>query len=107
MAVRLYSPKAVHRKVAHLEGVKAAVRAQAEKTGAKAEARLAAHRHSGNAKVEVTSGKVDSFVSLVDPAALSIEFGHFYTWFDEQSETERGKWVEGLHIITGAAGLRG
>lgn len=97
--VRLDPPKRFHRKVARLPGVKAAVRAQADRIGAKAEAHLASHRRTGNASIEIGQGSVDSTVSLVDSAAVSIEFGHWNVWTKTHTE--------GLYIISDAAGLRG
>ena len=65
--------------VAHLAGVIGAVRATAQAGGARAEALLAAHRVEGHARITVSSGDVDSFVSLDDTrgqrAAAAIEFG--------------------------------
>ncbi|WP_433038639.1 DUF5403 family protein [Actinomycetospora sp. CA-053990] len=83
--------------VAHLPGVIRSVRGEAEEIGARAGAQLSQHRATGNAEIEVSSGRVDSFVSLVDPAALSIEFGAF----NERAE----RYVPGLYIVTRAAGL--
>lgn len=100
----------MNRIVANLDGVRAAVAAEAEEIGARAEARLALHRQDGNARIEVkkTRGagfsKTDWFVSLVDSDnaksrgnAKAIEFGHFHNF--------SGKYIPGLYIITGAAGL--
>lgn len=61
--------------VAHLDGVIAAVAAEAAWRGARAEAILRAHFRTGASSIEVTHGAVDSWVSLVDDAAVSIEFG--------------------------------
>ncbi|GAB3475286.1 DUF5403 family protein [Amycolatopsis cihanbeyliensis] len=82
---------------AHLDGVVAAVREQAQKVGRNAEIRLTAHRDEGHAEITVTYGQVDSFVNLDDLAALSIEFGHVHN--------VTGRYVAGLYIITGAANL--
>lgn len=102
MAVRLISKTAMNHVISHLEGVKAAVYAEAVAISGRAEGRLAGHRFSGRAKVTVTQGDVDSFVNLEDPAAMSIEFGH---WVKGKYETAQPKFVAGLYIITGAAGL--
>ena len=88
--------------VAHLPGVKKAVRGKAEQIGSRASAFLAQHRVTGKSKIEVTSGKVDSFVSLVDPAAISIEFGR-RGFTDKRGHTVGP--AQGLYIITRAAGL--
>lgn len=95
--------KNAHKIVARDKGVKAAVRAKADELGVRARAMLAEHRDTGTAKIEVTSGKVDSFVSLVDAAAFPIEFGRAaYTTKDGH---EVGA-MQGLYIIHRAAGLR-
>ena len=61
--------------IAHLPGVTAEVRAHGEAMGARARARLAEHRETGASSIEVTHGATDTVVSLVDEAALAIEFG--------------------------------
>ena len=84
----------MNRVVSHLEGVKGAVRKEADGIGGRASATLEAHRFYGDAshaEIEVDTRDVDSIVSLVDEAAMSIEFG-----------TEH---MRGLYIVTGAAGL--
>lgn len=99
---RLISRTAMNHVVSHLPGVKAAVYFEARDIGARAEARLAMHKTTGNASISVTRGDVDSFVNLEDPAALSIEFGH---WVGGKYRRSTPKYVPGLYIITGAAGL--
>lgn len=89
-----------NRKIARLPGVRSSVRAHAQRIASKAEARLSHHHQTGAAHIEIDSGTVDSTVSLVDDAALSIEFGHYNIWSDLETRTA------GLYIITGAAGLR-
>lgn len=65
--------------VAHLPGVIGAVADTAKAGGRRAEGILAAHHHLGHARITVTHGSVDSFVSLDDTrgqhAAAAIEFG--------------------------------
>jgi hypothetical protein len=61
--------------VAHLPGVIGAVHDTAQDGARRAEAVLRAHFYRGQSEIEVTRGAVDSFVSLIDPAALSIEYG--------------------------------
>ena len=88
--------------VAHLPSVRAAVRAAAREIGARAEGNLAQHRHSGDAEIEVTYGRTDGHVSLVDEAAMSIEFGHF----TDNGETDATvTYVPGLRILRDAADL--
>ena len=65
--------------VAHLPGVIGAVASVAKAAGSRAEGLLASHRHLGHARIEVSHGDVDSFVTLSDErgqrAAAAIEFG--------------------------------
>jgi thymidylate synthase (FAD) len=51
-------------------------------------------RMDSHAQIEIRRYRVDTLVSLVDEAALSIEYGHFHN--------KTGRWVEGLYIITRA-----
>jgi hypothetical protein len=89
--------------VAHLPECRDACSDKAKQVGGVAEGRLAAHHDTGNASVSVTQGDVDSFVNLDDPAAASIEFGH---WVGGKFEDpDNPKFVPGLYIITGAAGM--
>lgn len=88
--------------VAHLPGVRAAVRATAREIGARARANLAQHRHEGDAEIEVTYGRTDAHVSLVDEAAMSIEYGHFTDTGEVDAEVT---YVPGLRILRDAADL--
>lgn len=68
--------KSTNRVVAHLDGVVDAVHGRAEILGARAEGILAQHRDTGQARIEVNRGRrTDSFVDLVDPAAVALEYG--------------------------------
>jgi hypothetical protein len=83
--------------IARLPEVRAAVMDAARAIAARAETLLAQHHQTGNARIEVTRGeRTDAFVSLVDEAAVSIEYGHV---------TKSGRVVAGLYIITRAANL--
>ncbi len=100
--------------VAKLPGVRDAVREVGGEIYWKAEANLAGHRHSGNARIEISD--TDYYphwgvtVSMIDekatnqggPGALAIEFGHFV-----RSANGFPRYVQGLHILGRAAGLRG
>jgi hypothetical protein len=104
MAVHLHSERRINRTVSRLPGVKAAIAAEATRIGARAKARLESHRDPTNAtdhQIEVDFGRVDAFVSLVGPAPLSVEFGHWYTGNLGGSP----KYVPGLYILMGASGL--
>ena len=89
--------KAMNIVVSHLDGVVASVAKEADGIGRIAQERLNDHRDTGDAQIEVTRGDVDSFVSLVDKNCLSIEFGHY--------TPNKKKYVAGLYIVSGAAGL--
>ena len=96
--VRLDSDRKLNTKVSRLPEVRAAVSEEAEERGNRASAKLASHFRTGRSSVAVEHGRVDSYIILRDESwqsAMSIEFGH--SW--------RGKHVNGLYIITGAAGL--
>lgn len=76
-------PDGLYEIVVRKPGVKAATKAAADETGARASSILAGHRHDGHARIEVTQGTVvDAFVNLVDPAAMSIEFGHMHAGWE-------------------------
>lgn len=99
MTVILY--RNLERTIAHLPGVKTAVRAEAEKLAGTARTRLAAHRITGTTQIEVTSGKVDSFVSMVGPGAVSIEYGR--SAFTRPDGRYVGA-MQGLYIISSLLG---
>ncbi|MBM7771236.1 MULTISPECIES: DUF5403 family protein [Actinokineospora] len=90
----------VHRRaadiVAHLPEVRAAVRDAADQVAQRARATLAAHRDTGTAAIETTRGRTDTTVSLVDDAALSIEYGH---------HAPDGTPIRGLRVLRDAADL--
>jgi hypothetical protein len=94
--IDLMPEKELNRKISHLPGVRKEVYDTAKEIGRIAESRLAPHRKSGNAKIEVSRGTVDAFASLVDPAALSIEFGHYLG--REELGTKR-QFIRGLHLF--------
>lgn len=105
--VTLIPQKKMNKTISNLPGVKGAVRAKAGEIGVRAEMRLAGHRVTGAAHIEVEHnfpgayGHIDSRVSLIDEAALSIEYGHHL--FVNGQRT--GKHIAGLYIVRGAAGL--
>ena len=86
--------------ISKIEGVQLAAYKEAQKIGKKASAILEGHRHPGDdthAEIKVERGDVDSYVSLVDPAARAIEYGH--------RDAKTGRPVKGLYIIHNAAGV--
>lgn len=88
-------------RVAHIRGVRREVRSEGNDIASRARTRLSAHRRTGALHIETEEGTTDVVVSLVDEgnsvAAAAIEFG----WTHPQS----GRWVEGLNILRGAAGI--
>lgn len=99
--VSLISERSINRIVARQCG--GATKAKADELGGRAEGILAAHRDTGEAKVEVTGGRVDAFVWLVDEAALSIEYGR------QAFTTDDGRRVgamQGLYILHRTVGMR-
>lgn len=67
----------------------------------KARANLAQHKKTGSHKVTQTKGKVDHYVNLEGPAALSLEEGHFVKGSYESAEPT---YVPGLNILKDAIG---
>ena len=88
--------------IAHMAGVKKAVQGEGREIAARAKANLAAHRDTGAAHIEVTKQDTDALVSLVDPAALSIEFGREAGV--DRSGRKQGA-MQGLHVLGRAADL--
>ena len=82
-------------KLARLPSVQASVHGRQAKIAAKARALFTSHDRPGGHSIKTHDGAVDAYVSLVGPAAVAIEFGHF---------TAKGdKYVNGLHIMGRAA----
>lgn len=79
-------------RLAHLPAVRAAVAAELRDRADRVEAVVAAHTATGAlaASLEVVVDRVDSTVSISDPAILAINYGH---------HTPDGRWVEGIHAI--------
>lgn len=96
--VYLLGQKRMNHVISHIDGVKRAVKNEADDIGNIARRRLNTEpkRRTGASQVVVSQGDTDAFVSLVDPAALSIEFGHYLG--SEELGTAR-KFVPGLHIF--------
>ncbi|MCU1675338.1 MAG: RoPhRER2 [Frankiales bacterium] len=88
----------INRTVAKMPGVFEAVLAEAHGIAGEAQALLAEHFRTGEAHIEVTKRRPDVLVELVDPAALSIEYGR------GPEENGQGA-MEGLHILGRAANL--
>lgn len=82
----------VNKTVAHLPGVKARVREELDQRAARVRAVVEAHRLTGalSRSLEVRTNKVDSTLTLEDPAVYAINYGHV---------AKDGSWVEGIHAI--------
>ncbi len=92
----VYGNRNLEKYLSRMPGVVGEVQAVAEELAQVARGELAKHRDTGAASIEVKLGHPDSIVSLVDEAALSIEFGH------GSYDTKDGRHVgasEGLHIM--------
>jgi hypothetical protein len=100
--VYLIPAEKMNRMLAKDQKVQAAVESAAKKIFRRATSYLNMHRDTGAAKIELERrknlryGHIDWFVSLVDEAALSIEFGHYVRISGGY------KRVDGLYIITQA-----
>lgn len=88
--------------IARNAGVQKAVLEEGKAIQGRAKADLAAHRAEGDARIEINHSRPDVWVSLVDEAALSIEYGRSEYTRDD-GVTVGG--MEGLYIITKAGGL--
>lgn len=93
------SRKQMNRIVSNLEGVKTSVYNRAVVIANRAYADLRSHFYEGESSISIERHKTDTIVSLVDPWAASIEFGH---WSVSPTQV---KWVRGLYIITRASGI--
>lgn len=97
--------KTANQRVARMKEVKKAVNDRAKVLGARARTLLASHRDTGSARITVTRGKVDSWVSLEDPNgnALAIEYGRAAG--TSSSGRSYGA-MQGLYILHRTIGLR-
>ncbi|MFB7672945.1 DUF5403 family protein [Kitasatospora purpeofusca] len=88
-------PRKINAMVAHLPGVRAAVRAELETRAARVAAVVAAHTRTGSLArgLKVTTDRTDSTVSISDPAILAINYGH---------TAPDGTPVPGIHAIEAA-----
>lgn len=99
---KLIGLEAMNRVVSHLDEVSRDVKDHAKVVGDAATGRLAAHEKTGEHKITVTHGEVDSFVNLEGVHPESVEFGH---WVEGKFKTDPPKFARGLYILTLSAGL--
>jgi hypothetical protein len=88
------------RTIAHSPEVEQALGDEAFKITVLARSKLASHFHDGDHRITQTKGKVDHFVNLEGPSALSVEEGHF------SGKGLNTVYVEGLHILRDSVGAR-
>ena len=79
--------------VAHLPGVKSAVKEELRGRARRVAAVVDAHRRTGQLKSGTGTGYTDSHVYLEDPVVHAINYGH---------RARDGSWVEGIHAIEAA-----
>ena len=94
--------RGVNAYIAHLDGVVGSVQAEGGVIAGKAKANLAAHRDTGAAHIELDREDTDAIISLVDEAAITIEYGR------EEGVDSIGRKqgaMQGLHILGRAAGI--
>lgn len=94
----MFLDRRLEKKIALLPGVRAEVVGEAQRMAVEARAALAPHRETGQARIQVRRRGPDAVVSLVDPWAIAIEFGH-----DEyvRSDGHRVGASEGIHVMRG------
>lgn len=97
--VKLYTR--LERVIANSEAVEGILGDETFEILNKARANLARHKKTGSHKVTQTKGKVDHYVNLEGPAALSLEEGHFVKGAYESTEPT---YVPGLNILKDAIG---
>jgi hypothetical protein len=102
--VNMRSQAFIVEEVAKLPGVRDAVREVGGEIYFRAEANLAGHRDTGAAHIEISdTDYYDHWgvtVSLIDEAALAIEFGHYV-----RMGNGFPRYVPGLKILRKAAGI--
>jgi hypothetical protein len=88
--------------VAHMRGVKKAVRVKRDEVAALARADLAGHRATGDHSIKTASEDTDGLVILEGRSPLSVEFGR--SAYVRSDGVHVGA-MEGLNILGRAAGL--
>lgn len=86
--------------IAHSDDIEAILGDEAFKVTTVARGKLAGHRKTGEHRITQTKGRVDHFVNLEGPSALSVEEGHW------AGEGVNKHWVEGLHVLRDSIGPR-
>lgn len=93
----LIPQREMNKVVSHLRPVTSATERTAREIAAIADARLAPHKKTfPGAHIVVSTVKPDAYASLVDKAALSIEFGHF---LGNRALGLKRRYIPGLHLF--------
>lgn len=87
------SQKSLNRMIGKLEGVQLELELEAFKIYDKAVALMAEHRKTGEHDITMSKGRIDHYVNLEGPGALSLEVGHF------DGYKGRRRFVEGIHVL--------
>lgn len=99
--VVVYDNKRLRAYNARIPEVHAAVLAKTTEIYDRAQALFASHdRPGGHRIIAEEAGDTDGLVSLVGPAAVAVERGH---WTSAAIDSADRKFVKGLHILTRAA----
>lgn len=95
----------INSRIARLRPVKKDVHGKAKQLAARAKALLKGHRDTGTARIRVSRGKVDSFVSMEDEHgnAASIEYGRAA---GTSANGRKYGAMQGLYILHRTIGLR-
>ena len=88
--------------IAHTEELEAQLGDIAFGITTKARANLARHKKTGQHRITQTKGRVDHYVNLVGPAAMSVEEGHLVSGFYSGPGAGEWKYVSGLHVLRNA-----
>lgn len=97
--IRLYA--GLERVIAHTDELESQLGDFAYSITLRARGNLARHHKTGAHRVTQTKGRVDHYVNLEGPSALSIEEGHFVGGFYASGVP---RFVDGLHILRDAIG---
>lgn len=94
------SDKRMHKRLATMPGVQAAVKANGDAVEARAKANFAAHDRPGGHRIGSRKRGVDRLIYLTGPAPLSLEYGHYAGSADSEGPRT---WVPAMRIMGKAA----
>lgn len=97
------SDKRMHKKLAMMPSVQAAVKANGDAVEGRAKALFAAHDRPGGHRIRSRKRGPDRLVYMSGPAPLSVEYGHFTATPASPDADWSPTYVEGLHIMGKAA----